>query len=165
MLKIFQKNSKNTLIIVPFLCFANAYAVGDRISDGNVNIKIQGDNICFSPSDYKPRSSFFKKYKVDDSDLKFVSISVGSLRSGSVWEMQIPYEQYSKALPLKSNTCIKYGESLSDYTIRKEKGDLSQGSYKVFLRGYDNNKNTTIVFFSVFGLGFLDRKLKINSVD
>ncbi|TCM62350.1 hypothetical protein EC844_12578 [Acinetobacter calcoaceticus] len=162
------KNSQNNNSIIIFLLLlisSNAAALGDKVSDGKVNVRLQNNHLCFSVSNYTPRPAIWGKQFVDSNNLKLSYIGVSSSKYGYIWGVNIPADQVGNGVTLSSKSCIEYGQNISGYSIQKTASSLKTGKYSVSIWGRDQEKNRAIVFVSAFALDVTNGQLRISKVD
>lgn len=145
MLRIFLNNSFKVFLLY-ILIDNSAFALGDRNSDGKVEIKVQKNNLCFSVNHYKPKASFFRK-QVDSNNLKLSHIGVSSKDRGYIWGIIKPINNLDGALGLDSKKCISYGELLPNYNTNKSPALLkTEQGYKVSIWSFNPEDNKAVVF-------------------
>ncbi|QKE64843.1 hypothetical protein HNE05_16295 [Aquipseudomonas campi] len=133
-----------------------------RLFDGDANVWIANDRLCFGGTEFKSAGLFFNRtLKVDAGQVVVHAIQVTGAAPGSYWAISAADPEH--ALPLTGNTCIAYGERIAHFNPSQAAKPLVDGLYSVTLAGSDLKRGNRATFYKNFCLQHNDSGRRVTA--
>ncbi|VXB18044.1 conserved exported hypothetical protein [Pseudomonas sp. 8AS] len=154
--------SPKWLMLVSLSLFSLNSQAMSRLFDGDANVWIANDRLCFGGTEFKSVGLFFNRtLKVDAGQVVVHAIQVTGAGPGSYWAISATDPEH--ALPITSNTCIAYGERIAHFNPSQAAKPLTDGLYSVMLGGSDLKSGNRATFYQNFCLQHSDSGRRVTA--
>lgn len=107
-----------------------------RLFDGDANVWMQGETLCFGGAVFKSPGLFFNRtLQVDDRQVAVHSIEVAREPYQPFWSSASL--EPAQGVPLRSDTCFVYGQAITGFHEKVPARPLEPGLYNVTIGGRD----------------------------
>jgi hypothetical protein len=152
------------LIMFLAACSINAHAIS-RAYDGDAKVWLENGKLCFGGETFSwPGGIIFRRSaSVDEGNVIIYAVGVNqrnALDERPYWHVDARWK-YRKSgelvnnadgLPIKSSTCIAYGQTMERFEEITKAKELEEGVYVVYLYGEDLKREIRAYFAKHFCL-------------
>jgi len=105
------------------------------------------ETLCLGAKEFKvPGFIFDRTAKIDDAEVVVFAVGLYKEGEGYYWKSSVNNYDYSYGFPIKSQTCIKYGQTIANFEVSVFPKAITNGVYTLTLNGIDI-KNDYRAFF------------------